>query len=205
VTKRIASKYKISRRLGLSLWGRPKDPVNKKNYGPGQHGAAGRRKTSDFGLQLKEKQKLKGYYGNIGEKQFRAIYEEAVRMRGDTSQNLIGILESRLDAVIYRLNFAITVFASRQLINHGHVLVNGSRVNIPSYRVKEGDVIEIKEKSKQNVHIMSAAETREREVPEYVESDSKALKGKFLRIPKFEEVPYPVLVEPNLVVEYYSR
>lgn len=205
MTKRIEAKYKISRRLGVNLWGRAKDPINKKNYGPGQHGAAARRKTSDFGLQLKEKQKLKGYYGNINERQFRSIYEEASRMRGDTAQNLIGLLERRLDAVVYRMQFVPTPFAARQLVNHGHVLVNGKRVNIPSYRVREGDVIEVRENMKQNVQILSTTQNPERAVPEYIESDLGSLKGKFLRTPRLEEVPYPVTMEPNLVIEFYSR
>jgi small subunit ribosomal protein S4 len=205
VTKRIEAKYKISRRLGVNLWGRAKDPINKKNYGPGQHGAAARRKTSDFGLQLKAKQKLKGYYGNINERQFRSVYEEASRMRGDTAQNLIGLLERRLDAVVYRMQFVATPFAARQLVNHGHVLVNGKRVNIPSYRVREGDVIELRENMKQNTQVLSAAQNPERPVPEYIESDLGNLKGKFLRTPRLEEVPYPVTMEPNLVIEFYSR
>ncbi len=205
MTKRVQSKYKISRRLGVSLWGRAKDPVVKKNFPPGQHGATARKKTSDFGLQLREKQKLKGYYGNIGEKQFRAIYDQAVRYKGDTAQNLIGILERRLDIAVYRLGFVPTVFAARQFVNHGHFTVNGKKVNIPSYRLKEGDVIEVREKSKDNVVIQGIVQHPERDVPDYFEVDAKALKGKFIRIPKFEEVPYPVVMEPNLVVEYYSR
>lgn len=205
MTKRVAAKYKISRRLGVNLWGRAKDPVAKKNFPPGQHGANTRRKTSDFGLQLKEKQKLKGYYGNIGERQFRAIYKEAVREKGDTAENLIGLLERRLDAVVYRMSFVPTVFAARQLVNHGHVKVNGKRVNIASYRVKEGDSIEVVQKLKENVHVLAAVQSNEREVPAYVEADLKALTGRFVRTPKLEEVPYPVVMEPNLVVEFYSR
>lgn len=206
MTKRLESKYKISRRLGVNLWGRAKDPVGKKNYRPGQHGAANARiKTSDFGLQLKEKQKLKGYYGNINERQFRKVYDEAVRIKGDTAENLIGLLERRLDAVVYRMSFVPTVFAARQIVNHGHVRVNGKKVNIASYRVREGDAIEIDAGMKDNVHVIGAAQSNEREVPSYIEADLKEFKGKFIRTPKLEEVPYPVLMEPNLVVEFYSR
>lgn len=206
MSKRINTKYKISRRLGLSLWGRDKDPINKKNYGPGMHGPSGRRKAlSDFGNQLFAKQKLKGYYGNISEKQFRKIYQEAARRRGDTSEYLIGLLEQRLDAVVYRLNFVPTVFAARQFINHKHVKVNGKTVNIASYRVKDGDVIEVKEAAKQIPIVIEAVSKQERPVPDYLELDPKAMKGKFLRTPKFADVPYPVQMEPNLVVEFYSR
>ncbi|MCB2081739.1 MAG: 30S ribosomal protein S4 [Hyphomicrobiales bacterium] len=207
MSKRHNAKYKISRRLGAALWGRDKDPQNKKNYAPGQHGPSGRRRMdSDFGQQLRAKQQLKGYYGNISERQFRAIYKEAVRLKGDTSENLIGLLESRLDAVIYRLNFVPTVFAARQFINHKHVLVNGKAVNIPSYRVKEGDVIQVKSASRQVPIVLEALETMERDVPEYLLlSSQKEGKGTFVRKPTFAEVPYPVHMEPNLVIEFYSR
>jgi small subunit ribosomal protein S4 len=202
--KRLNSKHKIDRRLGVNLWGRPKSPINKREYGPGQHGQR-RKKPSDFGTQLMAKQKLKGYYGNISEKAFRKYYEEANSLRGDTSENLISILETRLDAVVYRMKIVPTVFASRQVINHGHILVNGTRVTVSSYRVKEGDVIEVKEKSKQMPLILESVQSAERDVPEYVEFDTKGLKGSFIRVPKFEDVPYPVQMEPNLVVEFYSR
>jgi small subunit ribosomal protein S4 len=204
MTKRAESKYKINRRLGANLWGRPKSPINKREYGPGQHGQR-RRKPSDFGVQLMAKQKLKGYYGNIGEKQFFKYYEEAVRRKGDTSENLIELLERRLDAVCYRLKFAITPFAARQFVSHGHVTVNGRRVNIPSYLVRDGDTVEVKEKSKQLAMVLDATQSTERDVPEYLEVDHRAMKGRYMRAPKLTDVPYPVQMEPNLVVEYYSR
>ena len=204
MTKRAESKYKINRRLGVNLWGRAKSPVNKREYGPGQHGQR-RKKPTDYGTQLMAKQKLKGYYGNISEKNFYKYYEEAVRRKGDTSENLIELLERRLDAVVYRLKFAITPFASRQLVSHGHLLVNGKRLNIPSYQVKDEDVIEVREKSKQLAVVLDAAQSSERDVPEYVEVDHRAMKGKFLRAPKLADVPYPVQMEPHLVVEFYSR
>lgn len=203
--KRPQSKHKIDRRLKVNLWGRPKSPYNTRQYGPGQHGPNARGKLSDFGTQLQAKQKLKGYYGNIGEKQFRKYYQEASRMRGDTSQNLIGLLEQRLDAVIYRMKFAPTVFAARQLVSHGHVLVNGKRVTVGSYMVQVGDEVEIREKSKNHQNVVQATESAERDVPEYLEVDAKKAKGKFLRVPQLEDVPYPVHMEPNLVVEFYSR
>src|SRR5487761_2176823 len=204
MTKRAESKFKINRRLGVNLWGRSKSPVNKREYGPGQHGQR-RKKPTDFGTQLMAKQKLKGYYGNIGEKQFRKYYEEAVRRKGDTSENLIELLERRLDAVVYRMKFAITPFAARQFVNHGHVTVNGKRVNISSYLVDDGDVIELKDKIKQNAVVLEAAKSSEREVPDYLEVDADKCKGKFVRAPKLADVPYPVPMEPNLVVEFYSR
>lgn len=207
MSKRHAVKYKISRRLGESLWGRAKDPVNRRSYGPGQHGAAskGKKKLSDYGTQLQAKQKLKAYYGNITEKQFSKLYAEAIRMKGDTSENLVGLLESRLDSVIYRMCVVPTVFAARQFVNHGHVKVNGKRVNITSYRVSEGDVIEVKEASKQMTMVLEAMASPERDVPEYIDMDEKALKATFVRKPKLSDVPYPVKMEPNLVVEFYSR
>lgn len=204
MTKRIESKYKIDRRLGVNLWGRPKSPFNVRAYGPGQHGQR-RSKPSDYGLQLTAKQKLKGYYGNITERQFRRLYAEAIRRRGDTGENLIGLLESRLDALVYRLKFVATVFAARQFVNHGHVLVNGKRVNIPSYLVKPGDIIEVREKSKQLTVVLEAAQLAERDVPEYLEVDHKSMKGTYVRVPTLMEVPYPIQMEPNLVVEFYSR
>ena len=205
MTKRAESKYKINRRLGVNLWGRAKSPINKRETIPGQHGARRKQKPTDFGVQLMAKQKLKGYYGNIGEKQFRKYYEEAVRRKGDTSENLIELLERRLDAVIYRMKFAITPFAARQFCNHGHVMVNGKRVNIPSYQVRDNDIIEVKEKSKQLAMVLDASQTGERDVPDYVEVDHRAMKGVFARAPKLTDVPYPVTMEPNLVVEFYSR
>jgi small subunit ribosomal protein S4 len=204
MTKRTESKYKINRRLGVNLWGRAKSPINKHDYGPGQHGQRRKQKPTDFGIQLMAKQ-LKGYYGNIGEKQFRKYYDEAVRRKGDTSENLIELLERRLDAVVYRLKFAITPFAARQFINHGHVTVNGKRVNIPSYLLKDGDEIEVREKSKQLAVVLDSTQSIERDVPEYLDVDHRAMKGKFNRAPKLTDVPYPVQMEPNLVVEFYSR
>jgi small subunit ribosomal protein S4 len=204
MSKRDASKYKIDRRLGVNLWGRPKSPFNKREYGPGEHGQR-RFKISDYGLQLRAKQKLKGYYGNIGERQFRRYYKDAVRRRGDTGENLIGLLESRLDMAIYRLKFVPTVFAARQIVNHGHVRVNGKRVNIPSYRVQEGDEIEIKERSRELPVVLEAMESPERDVPDYYTVDYNKMTGTFLRVPQLAEVPYPVQMEPNLVIEFYSR
>ncbi|QHI95315.1 30S ribosomal protein S4 [Aristophania vespae] len=205
MSKRLASKYKINRRLGVNLWGRAKSPVNRREYGPGQHGQRRRSKPSDYSVQLMGKQKLKGYYGNISEKQFRRYYDEAVRRKGDTSENMIGLLERRLDAVVYRLKFAITPFAARQFINHGHILVNGKRVNIPSYLLKEGDVVEVREKSKQLAIVLDAVQSAERDTPDYLEVDHRQMKGTFIRVPQLSDVPYPVQMEPNLVVEYYSR
>jgi len=205
MSKRIASKYKINRRLGVNLWGRAKSPVNTRDYGPGQHGQRRKNKPTDYGLQLSAKQKLKGYYGNISEKQFRKYYTEAASRKGDTSENLIGILETRLDAVVYRLKFVPTVFASRQFINHGHITVNGKRVNIPSYRVREGDVIEVREKSRLVPLVLEAMESPERDVPDYMTVDYKKMQGSFTATPNLADVPYPVQMEPNLVVEYYSR
>jgi len=204
MTKRLESKYKINRRLGENLWGRPKSPVNKRQYGPGQHGQR-RKKPSDFGTQLAAKQKLRGYYGNINERQFQKVYEEAVRLTGDTSERLIGLLERRLDAVIYRMKFVPTVFAARQFVNHGHVRVNGKRVTIASYRVREGDVVEVKEKSRDLALVMEALESPERDIPDYVDVDVQKRRGTFVRTPKLADVPYPVSMDPNLVVEYYSR
>ena len=204
MSKRTQSKYKINRRLGVNLWGRPKSPVNTREYGPGEHGQR-RRRPSDFGLQLMAKQKLKGYYGNITEKQFKRYYKEAVRRKGDTSENLIGELERRLDAVVYRMKFVPTVFASRQFINHGHIRINGKRVNIPSYKVKDGDVIEVREKSRQLPMVLLAVESPERDIPDYMEVNHNKMTGTFLRTPKFGDVPYPIQMEPNLVIEFYSR
>ena len=206
MTKRITAKYKIDRRLGCNLWGRPKSPFNQRNSRPGQHGAMGkRRKLSDYGNQLFAKQKLRFYYGDLTEKQFRKIYEKASRIKGDTSEILIELLERRLDAIVYRMKFVPTIFAARQLVNHGHVKVNNKRVNIPSYTVKDGDEISIKEQSKQINLIQEAIVSQEREIPEYLEVDTKDLKGRFLRAPLMHDVPYPVTMEPNLVIEYYSR
>jgi small subunit ribosomal protein S4 len=205
MTKRHEAKYKIDRRMGQNVWGRPKSPVNRREYGPGQHGQRRKGKLSDYGVQLRAKQKLKGYYGNISEKHFRGIYEEAIRLKGDSGAHLIGLLERRLDAVVYRAKFVPTVFAARQFVNHGHVKVNGRRVNIPSFRVKPGDVVEVKEASKQLAMVIEATGLAERDVPDYIEVDHHKMTAKLARIPQLNEVPYPVMMEPHLVVEYYSR
>ena len=205
MTKRLNSKHKIDRRLKVNLWGRPKSPFNKRAYPPGQHGQSKNAKLSDYGTQLQAKQKLKSYYGNINERQFRNVYRKAIMKKGDTAENLIGLLERRLDAVIYRAKFATTIFSARQLINHGHIKVNGKKVNISSYLVREEDSIEIRDKSKQLAIIDIALASKERDTPEYLQVDEKNRKIKFVRTPKFEEVPYPVVMEPNLVIEYYSR
>jgi len=205
VTKRTAAKYKIDRRMGENIWGRPKSPVNRRESGPGQHGARRKAKMSDFGLQLRAKQKLKGYYGDLTEKQFRRIYSEAERVKGDTGENLIGLLERRLDAVVYRAKFVATVFAARQFVNHKHVRVNGQIVNIPSYRVKEGDVIEVRDRSKQMASILEATQLPERDVPDYIDADHSKMTAKFVRTPGLSDVPYPVMMEPNLVIEFYAQ
>jgi small subunit ribosomal protein S4 len=206
VTKRLDAKYKISRRLGVSLWGNSKDPYNKRGYAPGQHGAAAKRKkTSDYGTQLREKQKLRGYYANITERQFRRTYQEALRRKGDTGENLIGLLESRLDSVVYRMGLVATPFAARQFVSHGHVRVNGKKANVPSMLVNEGDVVEVREKSKQIAVVLEMVQNPERSVPDYIEFDTTELKGKYIRVPKLAEVPYPTVMQPNFVIEYYSR
>lgn len=204
MSKRQSAKYKIDRRVGENIWGRPKSPFNKRSYGPGEHGQRRKGKLSDFGVQLMAKQKLKGYYGNITEKQFRRIYDEAVRRKGNTSENLIGLLESRLDAVVYRSKFVPTVFAARQFVNHGHVEVNGVRTNIPSFVCKPGDVITIREKSRSMALVLEALESAERDLPDYIEVDVKTMSATYLRMPELADVPYAVQMEPNLVVEFYS-
>ena len=204
MSKRQSAKYKLDRRMGENIWGRPKSPVNQRSYGPGQHGQRRRQKISDFGLQLRAKQKLKGYYGNLTEKQFARTYEDAARKRGNTAETLIALLESRLDAVVYRAKFVPTVFASRQFVNHGHVLVNGKRVNIASYRVKPGDVVSVRERSRNMALVLEAIQSPERDVPDYLEVDGKGLSAKFVRAPELAEVPYPVKMEPNLIVEFYA-
>ena len=205
MTKRTSAKYKIDRRMGENIWGRPKSPVNRREYGPGQHGQRRKGKLSDVGIQLRAKQKLKGYYGDLTEKQFRRIYAEAERVKGDTGENLIGLLERRLDAIVYRAKFVPTVFAARQFVNHGHVRVNGQKVNIPSYRVKEGDVIEVRDRSKQLAMVLEAVQLPERDVPDYLDVDTSKLMATFVRTPSLGDVPYPVMMEPNLVVEFYAK
>jgi len=204
MTKRISAKYKIDRRLGINLWGRPKSPMNKRNSAPGQHGAR-RGKKTDYGLQLSAKQKLKGYYGEITEKQFRRYYTESITRKGDSAENLIESLERRLDAVVYRMKLVVTPFAARQFVNHGHIRVNGHRVNIPSYKVKDGDVIEVKESSRELAVVLNALSSAERDLPDYISPEEKGMKATFVRGPKLAEVPYPVQMEPNLVIEFYSR
>jgi small subunit ribosomal protein S4 len=204
MSKRHSAKYKLDRRMGENIWGRPKSPINQRAYGPGQHGQRRKNKVSDFGLQLRAKQKLKGYYGNLTEKQFSKTYEEAARRKGNSSENLIALLESRLDAVVYRAKFTPTVFAARQFVNHGHVLVNGSRVNIASYRVKPGDVVQVRERSRNMALVLEALQLSERDIPDYIEVDPKAMTAKYIRTPELAEVPYPVKMEPNLVVEFYA-
>ena len=205
MTKRTSAKYKIDRRMGENIWGRAKSPVNKRDYGPGQHGQRRKGKLSDFGTQLRAKQKLKGYYGDLTEKQFRRIYGEAERVKGDTGENLIGLLERRLDAVVYRAKFVPTIFAARQFVNHGHIKVNGKRVNIPSYRCQPGDVIEVREKSKQLVLVLEAVQLAERDVPDYIDADHNKMTATYKAVPGLADVPYAVQMEPNLVVEFYSR
>jgi small subunit ribosomal protein S4 len=205
MTKRLEAKYKIDRRMGENIWGRPKSPVNRREYGPGQHGQRRKGKLSDYGVQLRAKQKLKRYYANIVEKQFRGIYDEAIRMKGDSGANMIGLLERRLDAIVYRAKFVPTVFAARQFVNHGHVKVNGKRVNIASYRVKVGDTVEVKDASKQLALVIEAKALAERDVPDYIEVDHTKMTAKLARVPAPAEVPYPVMMEPHLVVEFYSR
>ena len=202
MSKRHSAKYKIDRRMGENIWGRPKSPVNSRSYGPGQHGQRRKQKISDFGLQLRAKQKLKGYYGNLTEKQFARTYTEAARRKGNTSENLIALLESRLDAVVYRSKFVPTVFAARQFVNHGHVQVNGKRVNIASYRVKPGDVVSVREKSRSMALVLEALASGERDTPEYITVDLRGMAATFVRAPDLAEVPYPVKMEPNLVVEF---
>jgi small subunit ribosomal protein S4 len=204
MSKRQSAKYKLDRRMGENIWGRPKSPINQRQYGPGQHGQRRKSKVSDFGLQLRAKQKLKGYYGNLTEKQFRRTYDEASRRKGNTSENLIGLLESRLDAIVYRSKFVPTPFAARQFVNHGHVLVNGKKVNIASYRCKAGDVIEVRERSRNMALVLEALQSSERETPDYLTVDAKHMQATYVRQPELAEVPYPVKMEPNLVIEFYA-
>jgi len=205
MSKRNSAKHKLDRRMGENIWGRPKSPVNRREYGPGQHGQRRKGKLSDFGVQLRAKQKLKGYYGNISERQFRKIYAEAARMRGDSGAHLIGLLERRLDAVVYRAKFVPTVFSARQFVSHGHIKVNGKRVTVPSMRLKVGDVVELREKSRDLAIVLEAKQSTERDLPDYLEVDHNKMTAKLTRVPALNEVPYPVTMEPHLVVEYYSR
>ena len=204
MSRRHSAKYKIDRRVGENIWGRPKSPVNKRPTKPGQHGQGRRQKVSDYGMQLMAKQKLKFHYGDITEKQFRKTYDEAVRRKGNTAENLIGLLESRLDAFVYRSKFVPTIFAARQFVNHGHVLVNGVKTNIGSFRLKPGDVVQVREKSRNMALVLEALGSPERDLPEYIEVDPKAMTATFVRIPELVDVPYAVVMEPSQVVEYYS-
>jgi len=205
MTKRLNAKHKVDRRLKVNLWGRPKSPFNTRNYQPGQHGQSRKSKPTDYGKQLIAKQKLKSYYGNINERQFRNIYRKAIKKIGDSTENLVALLETRLDTVIYRAKFAPTVFSARQLINHGHFKVNKKKVNVSSYLVKEEDLIEVKDKSKSLIIIEGCLNSKERDVPEYIQSDGKNKTAKLVRVPKFADIPYPAQMEPKLVIEYYSR
>ena len=205
MTKRLASKHKVDRRLKVNLWGRPKSPFNSRNYPPGQHGKTKRGKISDYGTQLEAKQKMKFYYGNMNERQFRNVYRKALKKKGNTTENLVGLLERRLDTVIYRAKFSTTVFSARQLINHGHIKVNGKKVNIPSCLISEKDTIQVRDKSKELTMIVGSIQSKERDVPDYIQMDEKNKQAKLLRVPKFEDIPYPAIMEPNLVIEYYSR
>ena len=204
MSKRTKSKYKLDRRMGENIWGRPKSPVNRREYGPGQHGQRRKSKLSDFGIQLRAKQKLKGYYGDVTEKQFKRAYFEASRLKGDTGQNLIGLLERRLDMLVYRAKFAPTIFAARQLVSHGHIRVNGTKCNIASRQIDVGDEITLGDKAKEMALVIEAQSLAERDIPDYVAIDGNA-KATFVRVPTLDEVPYPVKMEPNLVVEFYSR
>ena len=205
MTKRTSAKYKIDRRMGENIWGRPKSPVNRREYGPGQHGQRRKGKMSDFGLQLRAKQKLKGHYGDLTEKQFRRIFAEAERRRGDTGELLVGLLEQRLDAVVYRAKFVPTIFAARQFVNHGHVRVNGTRVDIPSARVGPGDHITLSDKAKQMALVLEATQSGERDVPDYIDADHNKMTATFVRVPALADIPYAVMMEPNLVIEYYAK
>lgn len=204
MSRRHSAKYKIDRRVGENIWGRPKSPFNKRPTKPGQHGQGRRQKVSDFGMQLMAKQKLKFHYGDITEKQFRKTYDEAVRRKGNTAENLIGLLESRLDAFVYRSKFVPTIFAARQFVNHGHVLVNGVKTNIGSYRLKPGDVVQVREKSRNMALVLEALGSSERDLPEFIDVDPKAMTATYVRIPELADVPYAVKMEPAQVVEYYS-
>ena len=204
MSRRHSAKYKLDRRVGENIWGRAKSPVNKRQSRPGQHGARRAGKLSDFGLQLMAKQKLKGHYGDITEKQFRRTYDEAARRKGNTAENLIGLLESRLDALVYRAKFVPTIFAARQFVNHGHVTVNGKKANIPSMRLRPGDVVQVKEKSRSMALVIEALGSPERDIPEYIEVEPKDMTATYIRLPELADVPYAAKMEPNLVVEYYS-
>ncbi len=199
---------KIERRLGVSLALKGerrlagKSALEKRPYAPGQHGQR-RAKISEYGMQLREKQKAKFMYG-VAEKQFRNLFKEAARMEGNTGENLIVLLERRLDNVVYRMGFASTRRFARQLVNHGHVLVDGKRVDIPSYRVKPGQKIEIREKSKNNPQIQRSIElSNQTGIVPWVDVDKEKVFGIFTRLPEREEIVIPV--EERLIVELYSK
>ncbi|MCX8516276.1 MAG: 30S ribosomal protein S4 [Alphaproteobacteria bacterium] len=204
MTKRIAAKHKIDRRLGVNLWGRAKSPFAKSPRGPGQHGTS-RSKMSDFGIQLRAKQKLKGYYANITESQFSRYYEKSARKKGDSGENLINLLEHRLDSIVYRAKLVPTMFAARQFVSHGHLQINGKRITIPSYLGKNGEVIEVRQRSQKLDIIEIAQKLSERDVPDYIAFDPKKMTVQINRDVRLEEVPYPVEMEPHLIIEYYSR
>ena len=205
MSKRTTTKYKLDRKFGQNLWGRGKSPVSRRSYGPGQHGQRKSRKLSDYGTQLQAKQKLKGYYANITERQFRGYYHEASRKSGDTGEHMIGLLERRLDTVVFRAKFVPTPYAARQLVSHGHVQVNGKRVTIASYLVSEGDLIELRGKGKELAMVLEASKSSERDTPDYIDVNHDKMTAKYLRVPKLGDVPYAVQMQPSLVVEFYSR
>ncbi len=205
MTKRVNAKKKFSRKLGGSLWGQAKDPYLKRNYKPGQHGASSKGRVSDYGTQLKAKQRMKFYYGNISEKQFFNTFSLAEKSKGDVSENFVGLLESRLDVIVYRANFVPTVFAARQFVSHKHVTVNGKIVNIASYRAKIGDVVQVREKSRTLALVIDAQQKMERDIPSYMMLDKDNLSAKLTEKPTFAEVPYPIEMQPHFITEFYSR
>lgn len=204
MTKRKQSRHRDSRRLGVNLWG-GKSSVEKRNYPPGMHGTKGYGRSTDYGVQMKAKQQLKKYYGDVTEKQFHGIYKKSVRLKGNTESNLIGLLESRLDAIVYRAGFVPTIFAARQFVNHYHVLVDGHPVNIPSYSVKEGSVVTVQENSRTIAMVSESVKLSEGKAPNYIEISDNGYSAKFVKQPELSEVPYPVNMQPRLVIEYYSR
>ncbi|MDD2840283.1 MAG: 30S ribosomal protein S4 [Rickettsiales bacterium] len=203
MTKRINAKKKISRSLGVNLWGRANDTFVKRNYRPGQHGTAPKRDTN-HSIHLRAKQKVRKYY-DIKESQFRTIFDNAKRLKGNTEEIFAGLLESRLASIVYRANFAPTVYAARQLVNHKHILVNGKPINIASYQVKVGDVISLSEGAKKITLINEALEHMERDIPTYLELNANEKTVKFLNKPAFSDIPYPFDAEFNMIVEFYSR
>ena len=198
----IGPKSRIARKFGEPIFGADK-VLSKKNYAPGQHGNSRKRKTSEYGIQLKEKQKAKYTYGVL-EKQFSNLFDKATRTKGITGEVLLQLLESRLDNVVFRLGFARTRKEARQIVDHKHVLVNGKQVNIPSYLVKAGDVIEIKEKAKGSQRYKDIVEvTSGRLVPAWIEADPENLRGTVKSLPTRDEIDVPV--DEMLIVELYSK